>query len=30
MHIYENPLLLGTFLAALEGGLDVFIPAVVP
>jgi hypothetical protein len=28
MHIYENPLLLGTFPAALEGGLDVFIPAV--
>jgi hypothetical protein len=28
MHIYKNPLLLGTFPAALEGGLDVFIPAV--
>jgi hypothetical protein len=28
MHIYKNPLLLGTFLAALEGGLHVFIPAV--
>jgi hypothetical protein len=28
MHIYENPLLLGTFLVALEGRLDVFIPAV--
>jgi hypothetical protein len=28
MHIYKNPLLLGTLLAALEGGLDVFIPAV--
>jgi hypothetical protein len=27
-HIYKNPLLLGTFSAALEGGLDVFIPAV--
>jgi hypothetical protein len=26
MHIYKNPLLLGTFPAALEGGLDVFIP----
>jgi hypothetical protein len=25
MHIYKNPLLLGTFLAALEGGLDVSI-----
>jgi hypothetical protein len=29
MHIYKNPLLLGTFSAALEGGLDVFIHAVV-
>jgi hypothetical protein len=28
MHIYENPLLLDTFPAALEGGLDVFIPTV--
>jgi hypothetical protein len=28
MHIYKNPLLLGTLPAALEGGLDVFIPAV--
>jgi hypothetical protein len=28
MHIYKNLLLLGTFLAALEGGLDVFIPVV--
>jgi hypothetical protein len=28
MHIYKNPLLLDTFPAALEGGLDVFIPAV--
>jgi hypothetical protein len=28
MHIYKNPLLLGTFPAALEGGLDVFIHAV--
>jgi hypothetical protein len=28
MHIYKNPLLLGTFPATLEGGLDVFIPAV--
>jgi hypothetical protein len=28
MHIYKNPLLLGTFSTALEGGLDVFIPAV--
>jgi hypothetical protein len=28
MHIYKNPLLLGAFLAALEGGLHVFIPAV--
>jgi hypothetical protein len=28
MHIYKNPLLLGTFPAALEGGLDVSIPAV--
>jgi hypothetical protein len=26
MHIYKNPLLLGTLLAALVGGLDVFIP----
>jgi hypothetical protein len=28
MHIYKNPLLLGTFPAALEAGIDVFIPAV--
>jgi hypothetical protein len=28
MHVHENPLLLGTLPAALEGGLDVFIPAV--
>jgi hypothetical protein len=28
MHIYRNPLLLGTFPTTLEGGLDVFIPAV--
>jgi hypothetical protein len=28
MHIYKNPLLLGTFPAAHEGGLDVSIPAV--
>jgi hypothetical protein len=28
MHIYKNPLLLGTFLATLEGGLDVFIHVV--
>jgi hypothetical protein len=28
MHIYKNPLLLGTLPAALEGGLDVFIHAV--
>jgi hypothetical protein len=28
MHIYKNPPLLDTFPAALEGGLDVFIPAV--
>jgi hypothetical protein len=28
MHIYKNPLLLDTFPAAFEGGLDVFIPAV--
>jgi hypothetical protein len=28
MHIYKNPLLLGTFPVALEGGLDVFIYAV--
>jgi hypothetical protein len=28
MHIHKNPLLLDTFPAALEGGLDVFIPAV--
>jgi hypothetical protein len=28
MHIYTNPLLLGAFPAALEGGLDVFISAV--
>jgi hypothetical protein len=29
VHIYENSLLLGTFPVALEGRLDVFIPAVV-
>jgi hypothetical protein len=28
MHIYKNPLLLGAFPAALEGGLDVSVPAV--
>jgi hypothetical protein len=28
MHIHKNPLLLGTLLAALEGGLDVFIPTI--
>jgi hypothetical protein len=28
MHIYKNPLLLGTLPAVLEGGLDVFIPVV--
>jgi hypothetical protein len=28
MHIYKNPLLLGTLLAALEDGLDVFIPMI--
>jgi hypothetical protein len=28
MHIYKKPLLLGTLPAAIEGGLDVFIPAV--
>jgi hypothetical protein len=28
MHIHKNPLLLGTLPADLEGGLDVFIPAV--
>jgi hypothetical protein len=28
MHIYKNPLMLGTLPVALEGGLDVFIPAV--
>jgi hypothetical protein len=28
MHIYKNPLLLGTLLAALEDDLDVFIPVV--
>jgi hypothetical protein len=28
MHIHKNPLLLATLLVALEGGLDVFIPAV--
>jgi hypothetical protein len=28
MHIYKNPLLLGTLPVALEGGLDVFIHAV--
>jgi hypothetical protein len=28
MHIHKNPLLLGTLPAALEGGLDVFIPTV--
>jgi hypothetical protein len=29
MHIHKNPLLLGTLSAAFEGGLDVFIHAVV-
>jgi hypothetical protein len=28
VHIHKNPFLLGTLLAALECGLDVFIPAV--
>jgi hypothetical protein len=28
MHIYQNPLLLGTLPTTLESGLDVFIPAV--
>jgi hypothetical protein len=28
MHIYKNPLLLGAFPTALEGGLDVSVPAV--
>jgi hypothetical protein len=28
MHMYKNPLQLGTLPAALEGGLDVSIPAV--
>jgi hypothetical protein len=28
MYIYKNPLLLGAFPAALEGGLDVSVPAV--
>jgi hypothetical protein len=28
MHIHKNLLLLGTLPAGLEGGLDVFIPAV--
>jgi hypothetical protein len=28
MHIYKNPLLLGAFSAALEGGLDVSVPVV--
>jgi hypothetical protein len=28
MHIYKKPLLLGTLPVAIEGGLDVFIPAV--
>jgi hypothetical protein len=28
MHIYKNPLLLGAFLAALEGGFDVSVLAV--
>jgi hypothetical protein len=28
MHIHKNPLLLDTLPTALEGGLDVFIPAV--
>jgi hypothetical protein len=28
MHIYKNPLLLGTFPVALEGGIDVSIPVV--
>jgi hypothetical protein len=29
MHVYKNPPLLGTLSAALEGSLDVFIPALV-
>jgi hypothetical protein len=29
MHVHKNPPLLGTLLAALEGSLDVFIPALV-
>jgi hypothetical protein len=28
MHIYNNPLLLGTLSATLEGGLDVFMHVV--
>jgi hypothetical protein len=28
MHIHKNSLLLGTLSAALEGGVNVFIPAV--
>jgi hypothetical protein len=28
MHIYKNPLLLGTFSSTLEGGFDVFVPTV--
>jgi hypothetical protein len=27
MHVHKDPLLLGTLTAALEGSLDVFIPA---
>jgi hypothetical protein len=27
MHVHKNPLLLGTLPVALEGSLDVFIPA---
>jgi hypothetical protein len=27
MHVHKNPLLLGTLPVALEGNLDVFIPA---
>jgi hypothetical protein len=29
MYIYKNPLLLGAFSVALEGGLDVSVPTVV-
>jgi hypothetical protein len=30
MHVHKDPLLLGTRPAALEGSLDIFIPAFVP